>query len=77
MIEEQYWDLLNYGKGRLHPDMQMVILCKEMNWTYEEYLRQPDWFLDLLVLKMNLDSEYEKKEIRKAEQKAKIRGKHA
>jgi len=46
--------------------MQLVILCEKMKWTYEEYLKQPDWFLDLLTLKMNLDSEYESKEIEKA-----------
>ena len=49
----------------------MLVLCEKMKWTYEEYLRQPDWFLDLLSLKMNLDNEYQEKEMKKAERKNK------
>jgi hypothetical protein len=24
------------------------MLCKEMGWTYEEYLAQPTWFIAML-----------------------------
>jgi len=53
--------MLRNGKGRLDPDMAVVLLCSEMKWTYEEYINQPAWFLDLLALKTNLEGEYNRK----------------
>jgi hypothetical protein len=31
-------------------DTQLIAwLCKEMRWTYEEYLSQPTWFILMLL----------------------------
>jgi hypothetical protein len=40
--------------------MRIVVICSEMKWTYDEYLNQPIWFLELLNLRMNLEGEHEK-----------------
>ena len=37
--------------------MQIVAICEEMGWTYEEYMAQPVWFIDLLKDKLQIDSE--------------------
>lgn len=33
-----------------------------MGWTYEEYMRQPTWFIDSILTVQSLDSEYAQKE---------------
>lgn len=60
---------MSIGSGRLHPDMQVAMLCEKMGWTFQQYCSQPDWFIDLLLIKGNLDSQYQKREIRKAREK--------
>lgn len=57
--------MLNRGKAYLDEQMSIVILCCDMGWTYQEYLSQPEWFLDLLRIKRNFDAEYSNKELRK------------
>ena len=27
----------------------IVLLCREMGWTYDEYLEQPDWVIERLI----------------------------
>lgn len=36
--------------------MQMVHICKEFGWTYQEYLAQPIWFIKLIREKMIIDN---------------------
>jgi len=42
--------------------MIVANLCYEMKWTYDEYLDQPIWFVDLIRLKMQLEGEYQNKQ---------------
>lgn len=42
--------------------MNVVVICQEMGWTYQEYLETPTWFLNLLAEKLNQDG----KELKKA-----------
>jgi len=37
--------------------MFIVTVCQEMKWNYHQYLRQPEWFVELLAEKMRADSE--------------------
>lgn len=37
--------------------MLMVTICREMGWTYYEYISQPTWFIDLIQDKLVLDNE--------------------
>ena len=42
--------------------MEAVSICQEMGWTYDEYVNNPTWFLELLKSKYLWDSERMKKE---------------
>ena len=50
--------------------MLMVSICEKMGWTYHEYMRQPRWFIKLLVSKMIMDADKARKEARKLRRKA-------
>lgn len=45
--------------------MQIVSICQEMGWTYQEYMEQPIWFIDSLKDKLQIDSENMRKQMRK------------
>jgi len=49
--------------------MQIVSICQEMGWTYQEYMEQPRWFIDLLRDKLQIDSENIRKQINKAKRR--------
>jgi hypothetical protein len=36
-----------------------------MKWTYQEYLEQPLWLIELIELKNNLEAEQQQKESKK------------
>lgn len=38
--------------GRTDALMLMVTICQEFGWTYDEYMQQPQYFLELLLEKM-------------------------
>jgi len=40
--------------------MIIVDVCQRFGWTYQEYLEQPEWFLDLIKVRMDIDSRKEK-----------------
>lgn len=37
--------------------MLVAVVCEKMHWTYDEYLRQPEWFVDYLFIKWNAEAE--------------------
>lgn len=37
-------------------DMQMIAIMQEFGWTYNEYVEQPQWVLDLVIGKITRDS---------------------
>lgn len=45
--------------------MQMVVICETFGWTVDEYLDQPQFFIDLIKAKMNIDSQKAEKEMKK------------
>jgi len=45
--------------------MQVVAICQELGWTYEEYQNQPEWFVDLLKDKLDIDAEESRKASKK------------
>lgn len=49
----------------------MVIVCQEMKWTYQQYIEQPNWFLEMLLMKLRVDVENEQKEIKRMKKNAK------
>ena len=39
-----------FSSGVVEFPIQLIaVLCKEMGWTYEEYLSQPTWFILVLL----------------------------
>lgn len=42
--------------GKMDASMQMVAICQEFGWTYEEYMSQPAHFLTLIREKMVRDN---------------------
>ena len=38
--------------------MLVAIVCEKMGWTYQEYMEQPDEFIDMLKMKWQAESEY-------------------
>lgn len=51
--------------GRMDGNMQMVALCQEFGWTYQEYVTQPAWFLYLIREKMVRDVKAQELEAQK------------
>jgi len=39
----------------------MIVVCQEMGWDYNQYRNQPRWFIDLILDKMEIDSDEMKK----------------
>ena len=35
------------------PEQLIAIVCREMGWTYEQYLDQPTWFVQMLLYAMS------------------------
>lgn len=46
--------------------MQMVAICQEFGWTYEQYQNQPAYFLTLIREKMVKDNKRQEMEAKKA-----------
>lgn len=36
--------------------MQMVVICQTFGWTYQEFMQQPTFFVDLIREKMRIDA---------------------
>ena len=36
--------------------MRIAFICQEMKWTYQEYMQQPVWLIDMIIDKMELDA---------------------
>jgi hypothetical protein len=45
--------------------MSMAVLCREMGWTFQEYMSQPTWFIHMLVAYMQAESNYREKQSKK------------
>lgn len=36
--------------------MQMVAICEAFGWTYQEFMQQPTFFIELIREKMRIDA---------------------
>jgi len=45
--------------------MQVVAICQEFGWTYYQYMEQPEWFIELLKDKLEIDAEESRKASKK------------
>ena len=64
-IERQYKNIKKFGHGTVDEKLIATEICKIMGWDYWIYLKQPLWFIDLIMMKMAVDSEYAEIEIKK------------
>jgi len=42
--------------------MVQAVICREMKWTYEEYLDAPSWFIDMIVDMLQAEARANKKD---------------
>lgn len=45
--------------------MLIATICQEMKWTFEEYLKQPQWLIYHIFEKMSEDEKRSEKEFKK------------
>lgn len=41
--------------------MQVAIICDGLGWDYEQYMRQPNWFITYLIYKRQIDGDPQNK----------------
>ena len=46
--------------------MLILEICEKYGWTYNGYMDQPNWFLELAKIKYSLDNEKAIREARKS-----------
>jgi hypothetical protein len=40
--------------------MIIVFICAEFKWTYQQYMDTPEWFIDLIKKKIDIDGRKQK-----------------
>ena len=53
----------------MHEWMWIAVVCEHMHWTYDEYLDNPNRFLDVIRIKLEEDGLYQKRQEAKAKRK--------
>ena len=46
------------GRGELSPEIFMIEICHYMNWDFWTFSHQPDWFIELIAMKISVDNEF-------------------
>lgn len=52
------------GHGAVQDDVVIVQVCKNMGWTYAEYLDQPQWFVELATDMIRIESKEQERRIK-------------
>jgi hypothetical protein len=48
-----------FSTGALEFETQIIaVLCREMHWTFEEYLSQPTWFIFMLMELLRAEAQH-------------------
>lgn len=55
----------HYSMGKMDHLMLMATICKDYGWTYDEYMDQPNFFINLIREKMVRDQKREEMEYKK------------
>ena len=48
--------------GKVPEEIVIAEICEKFGWTLEQYLNQPNWFLDIIKEKMRVEGEYQRKQ---------------
>jgi hypothetical protein len=67
---------LRNKKGRADYRFNIISICQEFGWTYQEYLAQPLWFLQLLAVKLEAETIANEIEQESVKQSASSRNPH-
>ncbi len=51
--------------GRLNSTMQMIVVMQALGWTYEQYMKTPQYVLTAIMEKMKRDKKAEELEAKK------------
>lgn len=46
-------------------ELSIVMLCKSMGWTYEDYMNTPQWFIEVLQGMFQADAQKANREMKK------------
>ena len=53
-IKKSITEYISTGKSM--GNLAIVGICEMYGWTYQEYMSQPTWFIDLIIEKMKIDA---------------------
>lgn len=57
------------GHGKVSEELNIMMLCKKMRWTYEEIMQQPRWFVESMSGLLSEDAKKENKQSKKIKSK--------
>ena len=44
----------------------VAIICEKMHWSYNDYMDAPDWLIETILIKMQVDSANAEEQLKKA-----------
>jgi hypothetical protein len=53
------------GHGTVPEEVVIAQMCRNMHWTYDEYLAQPQWFVELLEGMLRVDLKESERQLKK------------
>lgn len=56
----QYETLCSSGRASVGDKLKIAMFCRRMGWTYEQFLDQPFWFVDILMEMENIEEDYKR-----------------
>jgi hypothetical protein len=61
--------LLDRGQGSIPEVLYVAVVCERFGWTYQQYLEQPQFFLEAIAVKLETEGRIEKKRARDIERR--------
>lgn len=53
------------SKRPILEEMLIAEICSSMKWTYQEYMEQPQFLIDAIQIKMQVEAEYQEQQNKK------------
>jgi hypothetical protein len=57
---------MRMGHGTIPAELDILLLCKEMKWTYPQCMDQPRWFVECMLDILRADTQKANKDAKKA-----------
>lgn len=69
--------LENKPNPRISPEFSDTMICEKMGWTYAELCETPEWFVQALLARLEVEARHQKNEDEKMRRKvAKTKAAH-